>query len=108
MEDKSAIEALYQRDLRRARQEYDLLVAAARRRRDERLEAARSRPTAVTTVATAHKPQYRSAGLMLDQYVCSCGWESETFFDGAPDAMAEFQQHVADAASRNACEKVET
>ena len=31
---------------------------------------------------------------MLDQYECSCGWKSNSFFDGAEWAYKEFVQHL--------------
>jgi len=40
-----------------------------------------------------HKGQYCSAGYMSDRWACSCGWESDPFFDGAEYARAEFDKH---------------
>lgn len=37
-------------------------------------------------------------GGMLDQIICSCGWESATFFDGAEYAHSEWKRHVASLA----------
>jgi hypothetical protein len=36
-----------------------------------------------------------AAGSMLDQIICSCGWESATFFDGREYAHAQWKRHVA-------------
>lgn len=42
-----------------------------------------------------HVGDYRSAGWMLDQWVCSCGWESEPYFDGAEYAEADWKKHAS-------------
>jgi hypothetical protein len=34
------------------------------------------------------------AGSMLDQIICSCGWESQTYFDGQEYAHSEWKKHV--------------
>lgn len=42
-------------------------------------------------------PEFKFADLgggMLDQIICSCGWESDTFFDGAEYAHSEWKRHV--------------
>jgi hypothetical protein len=34
------------------------------------------------------------AAAMLDQIICSCGWESATYFDGREYAIAEWRKHL--------------
>lgn len=34
-------------------------------------------------------------GAMLDQIICSCGWKSQTYFDGGVYAHSEWKKHVA-------------
>jgi hypothetical protein len=41
-----------------------------------------------------HVTEYKSLGHMIDGYVCSCGWASKPFFDGAEYAKAEAERHV--------------
>ena len=43
-----------------------------------------------------HVGRYKEAGWMLDQYVCSCGWESYVYFDGYVYARDEWRRHEAD------------
>ena len=55
----------------------------------------------VKVMADEHEHQFKFADLpggMLDQIICSCGWESETFFDGAEYAHSEWKRHVASLA----------
>ena len=40
-----------------------------------------------------HIPTYKG-GLMSEYYVCSCGWESNAFWDGIDFAMEEWRRHV--------------
>lgn len=40
-----------------------------------------------------HEGRYKSAGYMLDQWVCSCGWESEPYFDGEEYAREDWEKH---------------
>lgn len=42
----------------------------------------------------AHVGKYKEAGWMLDQWACSCGWESYTYFDGYLYAREEWERHV--------------
>lgn len=35
-------------------------------------------------------------GAMLDQIICSCGWESRTFYDGREFAYAQWRRHVGE------------
>lgn len=37
------------------------------------------------------------AGAQLDQIICSCGWESATYFDGQQFAHTEWKQHIIDS-----------
>jgi len=41
-----------------------------------------------------HIPKYQSAGYMCDEYVCSCGWKSQGYFDGSEYAWDEWVRHV--------------
>lgn len=41
-----------------------------------------------------HVGSYREAGWLLDQWVCSCGWESEVYYDGYEFAKEEWEKHV--------------
>lgn len=41
-----------------------------------------------------HIGKYESLGYMLDGWVCSCGWKSSPFFDGAEYAEMEFNKHL--------------
>ena len=47
-----------------------------------------------------HDYKVADIGSMLDQIVCSCGWESATYFDGLEYAHAEWKKHVADPRKR--------
>jgi len=38
-----------------------------------------------------HVGSYKEA---LDQWICSCGWESYTYFDGYVYAKEEWERHV--------------
>ena len=38
--------------------------------------------------------RYKSAGWMLDQWECECGWVSETYFDGYVYAREEWERHI--------------
>lgn len=40
-----------------------------------------------------HSPSYRGT-TMDDSYSCSCGWESNIFWDGADFARHEWRRHV--------------
>ena len=40
-----------------------------------------------------HVPTYFTDGGMIDQYRCSCGWQSAPYFDGAEYAMADWKKH---------------
>jgi len=51
----------------------------------------------LTKQKVEHKGEYVSCGWMLDGWKCSCGWESNSFFDGAEYAESEFKRHVAEA-----------
>lgn len=31
---------------------------------------------------------------MLDQLICSCGWESATYYDGREYAISEWRRHL--------------
>ena len=44
-----------------------------------------------------HVGKYKEAGWMLDQWACSCGWESYTYFDGYLYAREEWERHVVEA-----------
>lgn len=44
-----------------------------------------------------HVGSYKEAGWMLDQWICSCGWESYTYFDGYFYAREEWEKHVEDS-----------
>lgn len=44
-----------------------------------------------------HVGKYKEAGWMLDQWACSCGWESYTYFDGYLYAIEEWERHVVEA-----------
>lgn len=46
-----------------------------------------------------HVGSYREAGWLLDQWVCSCGWESEVYYDGYVYAREEWG-HVETSNSR--------
>ena len=41
-----------------------------------------------------HAVSWLDVGGMLDQCQCSCGWTSDTYFDGREYAFAEYQRHV--------------
>jgi len=43
-----------------------------------------------------HRGEYKSAGYMLDSWVCSCGWSSAAYFDGDAYAEAEWKKHAAE------------
>ena len=47
-----------------------------------------------------HEGKYKEAGWMLDQWECSCGWESYVYFDGYVYAREEWQKHVETNNSR--------
>ena len=44
-----------------------------------------------------HVGSYKEAGYMLDQWICSCGWESYPYFDGYVYAKEEWEKHVEDS-----------
>jgi hypothetical protein len=44
-----------------------------------------------------NRPDFKwwdGGGGMLDQIICSCGWESRTYFDGREYAYDEWKKHV--------------
>jgi hypothetical protein len=52
------------------------------------------------------KHEYRFADLaggMLDQIICSCGWESATFFDGREYAYSQWRRHTEGLPSGLTC-----
>jgi hypothetical protein len=57
----------------------------------------RCQPNAESVRQDAHAIKWwdGGAGSMLDQIICSCGWESATFFDGREYAHAQWKRHVA-------------
>lgn len=40
-----------------------------------------------------HSPSYKGIS-MDDSYSCSCGWESNIFWDGSDFAMHEWRRHI--------------
>jgi hypothetical protein len=42
----------------------------------------------------AHEGNYEDRGHMLDGWKCSCGWKSQTYFDGAEYARTEWKKHI--------------
>lgn len=42
-----------------------------------------------------HKPTYVEEAGLIDEYVCSCGWKSGPFYDGAEFAYAKWKKHAA-------------
>lgn len=44
-----------------------------------------------------HVAKYVGAGYMCDQYICSCGWQSNKFWDGAEFAEDEWIKHAEKA-----------
>ena len=41
-----------------------------------------------------HIPEYKSSGHMCDEFVCSCGWKSGGYWDGAEFAYGEWEKHA--------------
>lgn len=42
-----------------------------------------------------HHGKYEQAGYMIDRWICSCGWKSQPYLDGAEYAQDEWKRHVA-------------
>lgn len=56
-------------------------------------------PSSTPLTGEQHTPKYVEEPGLIDEYVCSCGWKSGPFFDGAEFAYAKWQKHAKDAAS---------
>jgi CDGSH-type Zn-finger protein len=41
-----------------------------------------------------HVGKYKEEPGLIDLWVCSCGWESNPYYDGAHWAEAEFKRHL--------------
>ena len=50
----------------------------------------------IETIAKEQHVPTECGDFMLDWVECSCGWKSETFFDGMPYAKADHRKHVRD------------
>lgn len=49
------------------------------------------------TVTNESKEPHRIENIgrdLLDQYGCSCGWRSRTYYDGAEYAIQDWRRHV--------------
>ena len=42
---------------------------------------------------------------LLDSCVCSCGWQSLTYYDGAEFAYAAYRKHIADVQNQEVAEE---
>ncbi len=53
----------------------------------------KTEPVKIAAEILGHIPEHRTTG-MIDTCVCSCGWKSHEYFDGAEDAFDEWIRHA--------------